>query len=881
MSQFSNSENSDLFQSFTSNNLEDTIIPSDSPASNTRSKSRSKMSSNDKDLPSGSKKPDDDPSKDQDKRGYTSTPSSNKVFGSISDAAKHQRFQLNDDENQDDDVEDDNPLNNTFPPDKDLVPEDEPVELPNYENPTQVQQDEINLYRVINELKRKRSTIYSSITKMSKNLMKKMADQGDYKWRELLDNARRSEDKLSDITQNLQDVHDRLGIEVPPEEINRMADYLKTSNDTISRISSYNQAKLIGIPDHVNRVKQELYAKEAELSKGTSSTNDLMKMMTHLMTKIVDTTTRPDTAKADFSGMTKIKAPKFSGKEADYYFFKHSFEAQVEGRGIAPLKLALYLRDHLTGTALELVQKHLDTRIDEHSYQNTWDLLEERYGGEFREDAHVMRQFKEATPLKNFSYKELERMYDVFTIQSRYYLRVDPQALKSEKSYLTKEAKMKFTTDQSQDFLKFCYDNSSKENFETLLKWIRHKFDMAQRGERGYLKVRDEKDPRKRFPNSNHHMTDDHQVSEDEDSNAQESDNESVEEQVFWVQKGDGKMERWKGKPSWQKKPSFPPKRSYTQGNSTRKTKAVLKPTDICALCKTKHEMSACPKFMAMNYSKRKLVCRDNILCFHCLSTKHFVKDCKVNMGKLCEVDNCQRYHHELLHQESGDTTNFLEDDEHRFDPLTSEESAQIYHVAEKGAISLQTIVCNIASKGANYRTVGLIDTGSTITCIDEDFARKLKLPFLLTREGRELNLLDRTIQLEGEQHLVDMQLTSIDNLTHTTIQAWTVKNMAARTAVVDWSERKKDFPHLQKINFPKLPENPKIQILFGLNNTHLFRATDSVMNESNVKDPIAIRTFLGWTCIGISASQKALTKDPTVYFTNVILKPLSSQNSD
>ena len=234
-----------------------------------------------------------------------------------------------------------------------------------------------------------------------------------------------------------------------------------------------------------------------------------------------------------------------------------------------------------------------------------------------------------------------------------------------------------------------------------------------------------------------------------------------------------------------------------------------------------------------------------------------------------------------MMHPTEDDSANFLEDDEHRFDPLTSEESAQIYHVAEKGAISLQTIVCNIASKGANYRTVGLIDTGSTITCIDEDFARKLKLPFLLTREGRELNLLDRTIQLEGEQHLVDMQLTSIDNLTHTTIQAWTVKNMAARTAVVDWSERKKDFPHLQKINFPKLPENPKIQILFGLNNTHLFRATDSVMNESKVKDPIAIRTFLGWTCIGISASQKALTKDPTVYFTNVILKPLSSQNSD
>ena len=103
------------------------------------------------------------------------------------------------------------------------------------------------------------------------------------------------------------------------------------------------------------------------------------------------------------------------------------------------------------------------------------------------------------------------------------------------------------------------------------------------------------------------------------------------------------------------------------------KQKIVLKPTDICSLCKTKHEMSVCPKFKTLTYSKRKQVCRDNVLCFHCLSTKHFVRDCKVNMGKLCKVNNCQRYHHELIHPSAEDSASFLEEDKNPFEPLLSE----------------------------------------------------------------------------------------------------------------------------------------------------------------------------------------------------------------
>jgi hypothetical protein len=95
--------------------------------------------------------------------------------------------------------------------------------------------------------------------------------------------------------------------------------------------------------------------------------------------------------------------------------------------------------------------------------------------------------------------------------------------------------------------------------------------------------------------------------------------------------------------------------------------------------------------------------------------------------------------------------------------------------------------------------------------------------------------------------------ISAVDDLVRQTLHAWTVPDLAAKTGVVDWSERKKDFPHLKDVDFPSLPENPQIQILIGIDYPHLFVPKKVVANKARPLDPVAFRTPLGWTCIGRS----------------------------
>ena len=160
------------------------------------------------------------------------------------------------------------------------------------------------------------------------------------------------------------------------------------------------------------------------------------------------------------------------------------------------------------------------------------------------------------------------------------------------------------------------------------------------------------------------------------------------------------------------------------------------------------------------------------------------------------------------------------------------------------------------------------------MTAIDEDFAMNNNLKVIGKRDGQEVYVIDRLVKMKGFQYRVEFTVTSVDKDTSTRIEAWTIKNLVQNCGIVDWSERKKDFPHLQRINFPKLPENPKITILFGCNVTRMFRSFRTISDENNKDGPIAMKTFLGWTCVGNSANPKQLKKDPTPELVNILLKP-------
>jgi len=93
----------------------------------------------------------------------------------------------------------------------------------------------------------------------------------------------------------------------------------------------------------------------------------------------------------------------------------------------------------------------------------------------------------------------------------------------------------------------------------------------------------------------------------------------------------------------------------------------------------------------------------------------------------------------------------------------------------------------------------------------------------------------------------------------------------------VDWTEQRKEYPHLQRVAFPKLPKEARISILIGTDYNGLFKPIKIVDNPQNHRDPWAVLTPLGWTCIGPSSNTPKTHKGGKE--SHVIFRPVLMQN--
>jgi hypothetical protein len=65
-----------------------------------------------------------------------------------------------------------------------------------------------------------------------------------------------------------------------------------------------------------------------------------------------------------------------------------------------------------------------------------------------------------------------------------------------------------------------------------------------------------------------------------------------------------------------------------------------------------------------------------------------------------------------------------------------------VSHVARAGAVSLQTLVCDVKAGGKSQRIIALLDSGSNSTLIDQALASKLKAKVVQGPVTRKVNLL-------------------------------------------------------------------------------------------------------------------------------------------
>jgi hypothetical protein len=259
-------------------------------------------------------------------------------------------------------------------------------------------------------------------------------------------------------------------------------------------------------------------------------------------------------------------------------------------------------------------------------------------------------------------------------------------------------------------------------------------------------------------------------------------------------------------------------------------------------------------KFKSFDAKTRQALVRKSQLCFHCLKGEHRVKDCKVAKDKLCGIEGCVRFHHALLHPDSSVNNIGYEDRDSTCSELPDFdfESESLLHVASPGSISLQTIVVNLTVGGASKPVIALLDSGSQATCIDEDLATRLKLTVLIGSTKRRVDYADRVAEMNSQ--LIQFEISSLDGLTTQTLTGWTMKDLASRTGIVDWSKEKLKFQHLKSVPFPTLPKPERISILIGTGYPNLYIASKAVSDSTNASAPVALLTPLGWSAVGASS---------------------------
>ena len=281
-------------------------------------------------------------------------------------------------------------------------------------------------------------------------------------------------------------------------------------------------------------------------------------------------------------------------------------------------------------------------------------------------------------------------------------------------------------------------------------------------------------------------------------------------------------------------------------------------PRPPCSLCSGDHGLGQCNKFKELDPRGRKEILMKENRCFLCLQRGHTVARCKFTF----KCARCERRHHTLLHgADAAVGSTFVTLEEENDDTEGAVASLQYGLLANKASasplslpsevvkVSLRTlpVLLENPTNGAKTLVNAMLDDGCTSAAIlSKEVAKRLNL------QGQV-----RWTSTEGVGgHVTKYQTvyTCIRILNADTRSGWTVPAQvmdrpAGSYEPVDWNEHKSAFPHLATLPFPKPVPDSGVDVMIG-NLCPMFVASrEEVCGADN--EPVARRTFLGWTAVG------------------------------
>ncbi|XP_055622287.1 uncharacterized protein LOC129765875 [Toxorhynchites rutilus septentrionalis] len=274
------------------------------------------------------------------------------------------------------------------------------------------------------------------------------------------------------------------------------------------------------------------------------------------------------------------------------------------------------------------------------------------------------------------------------------------------------------------------------------------------------------------------------------------------------------------------------PKSNNSVSTTERKPRVNVHQTMKCALCSASHRLFQCKNFKQMKTLERREFLAKKGICFKCLnSNDHIMRNC--SMKGICGIDGCNKEHNRLLHQRSE----YKRNQDTAADVRRGPEETTNIHRQRKEHLYYQIVPITVQNGERMIDTYAFLDTGSSVTLLDERMANMLEL------EGKVDPLTWTQDCLKScSSKRVKFWIKGIGK----PVMARTMHDLNLPIQTVDMEQIAKNYPYLKDIPLQDYKE-AQPTLLIGLDNSELLSAIKTVKGNG----PMAVKTRLGWVIYG------------------------------
>ena len=249
------------------------------------------------------------------------------------------------------------------------------------------------------------------------------------------------------------------------------------------------------------------------------------------------------------------------------------------------------------------------------------------------------------------------------------------------------------------------------------------------------------------------------------------------------------------------------------------------------------HKICNCPIFKNMNVTNRYAAVRKERLCYGCLGKEHAIKEFKFYPRGLNE---CTKLRNRLLHSE-----NQMDEGSHAVNVSAStiNQSNQITSFLQINPVSVQ-------SGGNRLNTYAFLDTGSTVSFIDQSIKDQLQA------KGRDV--ISNIAGIHGTQDLriekVPITKKGLNSRSHS-IEAFANPSISLGNTAYEYKELKNNFRHLNVLT-NRTFNLMEVGIIIGQEAYEIQRPF--YYKTGTQSEPFAVLTELGWVVSGPMTCKKS-----------------------